>query len=75
MVSKKQVPKHGEQGASLVEYALLVALVAVVAMVGLGTLGNNIRDKFNNIGSTITNAGGGTTTGGTTGGTSGGTGG
>ncbi|MBV8331340.1 MAG: Flp family type IVb pilin [Candidatus Eremiobacteraeota bacterium] len=30
-----------EQGASLVEYAVIVALIAVVSIVVLATLGNN----------------------------------
>lgn len=32
---------NDDEGASLVEYALIVALVAVVAMVGLKSLGTN----------------------------------
>ena len=36
-----------EEGATMAEYALLVAVIALVALAGAKTLGNNIRDKFN----------------------------
>ncbi|MHB8669482.1 MAG: Flp family type IVb pilin [Acidimicrobiales bacterium] len=42
-----------ERGASLVEYALLVALIAVVCIAAVTTLGGNAKNKFNSIGSSI----------------------
>ena len=42
-----------ERGASMVEYALLVALIAVVAMVALQLLGQNISTNFSTVDSTI----------------------
>ncbi len=42
-----------ERGASLVEYALLVALIAVVCIVAVSTLGGAASDKFNTVGSEI----------------------
>jgi pilus assembly protein Flp/PilA len=36
-----------EEGASLVEYVLLVALIAVVCIAAITLLGNSARDKFN----------------------------
>ena len=39
-----------EEGATLVEYALLVALIAVVALVAIRFLGENISDEFNSVG-------------------------
>jgi pilus assembly protein Flp/PilA len=42
-----------ERGASLVEYALLVALIAVVCIVAVSILGQNASKKFSNIGSAI----------------------
>ena len=42
-----------EQGASLVEYALLVALIAVVCIVAIQLLGTNASSKFSSIGSQI----------------------
>ena len=36
----------GERGASMVEYALLVALIAVVAIASLRVLGNTTAGQF-----------------------------
>ena len=38
-----------DDGATMVEYGLMVALIAVVAMVGAGVLGVNINTLFNSI--------------------------
>ncbi len=38
-----------EEGASLVEYVLLVALIAVVCIAAVTLLGTNAKDKFNNV--------------------------
>ena len=35
-----------EAGASMVEYGLLVALIAVVCATAVGTLGTNLNTKF-----------------------------
>ena len=40
---------QAERGAALVEYALLVALIAVVSIIALNTLGGGIRDKFTDV--------------------------
>jgi pilus assembly protein Flp/PilA len=42
-----------ERGASLVEYALLVALIAVVCIAAITLLGNNASSKFDQVGSSI----------------------
>jgi pilus assembly protein Flp/PilA len=42
-----------ERGASLVEYALLVALIAVVCIAAVSFLGGNAEDTFNEVGSSI----------------------
>ena len=42
-----------ERGAALVEYALLLALIAVVCIVALTTLGNKANSKFESIGSQL----------------------
>ncbi len=42
-----------ERGASLVEYALLVALIAVVCIVAVTFLGKSASSKFNQVGSSI----------------------
>jgi Flp pilus assembly pilin Flp len=43
-----------ERGAALVEYALLVALIAVAAIVALGVLSDGINSKFNEVNSELT---------------------
>ena len=42
-----------ERGAALVEYALLVALIAVVCIVAITFLGKGAESKFNQIGSEL----------------------
>ena len=42
-----------ERGASLVEYALLVALIAVVCIVAVTFLGKSAQSKFTTVGSSI----------------------
>lgn len=42
-----------ERGASLVEYALLVALIAVVCIVAITFLGETASSKFTTIGNSI----------------------
>ena len=44
-----------EQGASLVEYALLLALVAVVAIGALIFLGHSVNNTLNNVANNIAN--------------------
>jgi pilus assembly protein Flp/PilA len=42
-----------ERGAALVEYALLVALIAVVCIVAITLLGTNASKKFNSIATSL----------------------
>ena len=42
-----------ERGASLVEYALLVALIAVVCIAAVTTLGKSVSTKFSTVGKSI----------------------
>jgi len=42
-----------EKGASMVEYALLVALIAVVVIAAALFLGNAISGKFSEVGATL----------------------
>ena len=42
-----------ERGASLVEYVLLVSLIAVVCIAAITFLGNSAKGKFNTVGSSI----------------------
>ena len=43
----------GDDGASLVEYALLVALIAVVCIVAVNMLGQAASSKFSSVGSSL----------------------
>ena len=47
-------PKE-ERGASLVEYALLLALIAVVAIGALIFLGHTVNNTLNNVANAINN--------------------
>ncbi len=42
-----------EDGASMVEYALLVALIAIVAIVAVGLVGTAVTSKFNTVASEL----------------------
>jgi len=42
-----------ERGASLVEYALLVALIAVICIVAIAFLGKSASSKFSSVGSAV----------------------
>jgi pilus assembly protein Flp/PilA len=42
-----------ERGASLVEYALLVALIAVVCIVAITFIGERASDNFSEVGSRL----------------------
>ncbi len=46
--SKLSTRARTERGASMVEYALLVGLIAVVAVVAVSLLGNSISNLFSN---------------------------
>jgi len=42
-----------EDGAALVEYALLVALIAIICILGVTVLGSKINTKFEAIGTSL----------------------
>jgi pilus assembly protein Flp/PilA len=43
-----------EQGQDLIEYALVVALIALAATAGMSTVAQDINTAFTNIGATLT---------------------
>jgi pilus assembly protein Flp/PilA len=43
-----------EQGQDLIEYALVVALIAFAATAGMSSLATSINTAFTNIGNTLT---------------------
>ena len=42
-----------ERGASLVEYALLVALIAVVCIAAVSFIGSSAKSKFSEVGNSL----------------------
>jgi pilus assembly protein Flp/PilA len=46
-----------ERGATAVEYALMVALIAVVIIAAVTLLGNNASSKFSTVATAVGNAG------------------
>jgi pilus assembly protein Flp/PilA len=42
-----------ERGASMVEYGLLLALIAVIAIVAVKALGGSVSEKFSSVNSSI----------------------
>ena len=43
----------GDEGQDLLEYALLVALIALVSVGVIGTAGSNVKTIFTNIGTAL----------------------
>jgi len=58
VTNKRLVLKRKEDGASLIEYAVIAALVVALAVAGFATLGGGLETAFGN----IVNALSGTTT-------------
>ncbi len=56
VASWTQARVKSERGAALVEYALLLALIAVVCIVALQFLGGEAADKFSTVGNSIADA-------------------
>ena len=48
---------RNRKGATAIEYGLIAALVAVVTIAGLTTLGSNLNTKYGNIASSVSSAG------------------
>ena len=42
-----------ESGQGLVEYALILALIAVIVIAALSLLGNNVNNKFEKVGNAL----------------------
>jgi len=46
---------NDDSGATLIEYALVVALIAIVAIAGLKIVGPAVSQQFSDIGGTVAN--------------------
>jgi Flp pilus assembly pilin Flp len=44
---------QGESGASMVEYALLVVLIAIIAIVAIQIAGENVSKVFSTVGASL----------------------
>jgi pilus assembly protein Flp/PilA len=53
MMSNFIAMTRDEEGATMVEYGLLVALIALVAITGVTLLGTNLNSLFNNVAGSI----------------------
>jgi pilus assembly protein Flp/PilA len=47
---------RNEEGQDLLEYALLVALIAIVCIIAVGTTGTNVNEIFTRIGEELGDA-------------------
>jgi Flp pilus assembly pilin Flp len=54
--AKSMVPGGAETGATIVEYALLLALIAVVAVGALVFLSGQVNNTLNHVGQVINNS-------------------
>jgi pilus assembly protein Flp/PilA len=54
---KMQNKMQDEEGQGLVEYALIIVLIAIVCIVGLRVLGPQINTVFDNISTELQNSG------------------
>lgn len=48
-----QVLARDEEGATMVEYAIMVALIAAVSIIIVGTLGQNVSTTFNSVNASL----------------------
>jgi pilus assembly protein Flp/PilA len=43
----------GEEGATMVEYGLMLALIAIICIVAVGAIGTSASALFNTVGNTL----------------------
>jgi pilus assembly protein Flp/PilA len=53
MITTLKTMIRDEEGATMVEYGLLVALIALVAIVGVTTLGTNLNKLFSTVAGSV----------------------
>jgi len=52
-MKKVQELRNKQKGATVIEYALIAALIAVVAIGAMSLVGTNVTGKFNQIASSL----------------------
>ena len=55
LLAKVAAWARDEKGASMVEYALLVVLIAIIAIVAVSIAGTEVSDAFSTIANTLSN--------------------
>jgi len=53
LISRIKTFARADEGQDLLEYALLVALIALVSVTVIGTAGSNVKTIFTNIGTAL----------------------
>lgn len=53
MITTLKTMIRDEEGAAMVEYGLLVAFIAMVALVGVKVLGTNLNTLFGNVAGSV----------------------
>lgn len=53
LYGRLQILRSHEDGQDLIEYALVVLLIALAATAGMNTVATNINQAFTNIGTTL----------------------
>jgi Flp pilus assembly pilin Flp len=56
-VTRLMIYLNTEKGASMVEYSLLVALIAIIALVAVQLAGSALSETYSEISSDLVNAG------------------
>lgn len=56
MKIKQMIMKRAQRGAEMVEYALVVALIALALVFALGTMQVEIKHTYEDIGNALANA-------------------
>ena len=55
MAAKLRPKRMGDRGASLIEYSLLLALIAIVCVGAVNFLGDNTADAYSELGDSLSN--------------------
>ena len=58
LVSRARSFAAQDEGATMVEYGLLVALIAIACVAAIALVGSNVKSLFNDVATSV-NAGGG----------------
>ncbi len=49
--------QNANKGATIIEYALIAGLIAVVAITAMNNIGSSVQSKFSAVASTLSSAG------------------